>query len=195
MLCVTFDTYFEVSCRNWITLYQVKIKNCMKKFYFLAIILIVISCNDSKTFSLTDIKKGSLASNVSSVSLAGLSVSKIIDKFHEVASQLMFEGENRGNALTQILGNQLDISIQNANIAFKDQQNTLFEKLDQIEQSFFVQLNGIIDESKTSVDRAISILEITNLNLYELTNRLPFTKKNFKLYKQSSRVGASPSIG
>lgn len=151
----------------------------MKKALFFAIFFITISCNDSKTFSLSDIAKGKLTTNISNVSLTGLTVSKLIDKFHEVASQLMFEGENRGNALAQILGNQLDISIQNANIAFKEQQNILFENLDQIEKSFFVQLNGIIDESKTSIGRAISILEITNLNLYELTNRLPFTKKNY----------------
>lgn len=113
------------------------------------------------------------------VLLAGRAVKDIISDFQNAASQLLFQGENRGNALLSSLGNQLSVETQNANIVFKDQQKLLFGNLDKSSQDFFTQLNNVIKTPESSIDRAVSILEVLNLNLIDLTNRLPLTKKTY----------------
>lgn len=113
------------------------------------------------------------------IPLAGVVVGKLIQQFQDAASRLLFEGENRGNALLVTLGNQMRVATQNADVLLKDQQNTLFDNLGVSSQTFFTTLNQILLAANGPIDRAVSVLEVANLDLIELTNRLPLTEKTY----------------
>lgn len=151
------------------------------RIYILVFVLALSACQSTENFSFKDVAAAGLdgGAGLGPVSLAGLPVSSIVDKFHQAASQLLFEGEGRGDALMQMAGNQLEVLAQNANIAMTGQQNTLFEHLDVFERSFFTQMNGILKSALESTNKVISILQDANLNLMELTNSLPFTTKRY----------------
>ncbi len=152
----------------------------MKKGYLLIAVFFCLfnsNCGD-KTGKATQTAENaaSTAGAFASIPLSG-SVNNIIKKFQEAASKLLFEGENRGDALLSSLGNQLEVATQNAQIAFSEETDKTFDKLDQTGQSYFTQLNLLLKGTEGSVNRAISVLEVANLNLLELTNRLPLTNK------------------
>lgn len=107
--------------------------------------------------------------------LTGLTVSKLIDKFEDTSRRLMLEGENRGNALLTALGNQVQVATAHAKLAFRDEQNTMFDSLGRTGQDYFTQLNSIVRAASGPVDRAVKVLEIATLDLINLTNRLPCT--------------------
>ena len=125
------------------------------------------------------------------IALQGVVASKLIGQFEDAASRLLYEGENHGNALIVSLGNQLRIASLNAELVLSKQQNTLYENLGNNQQAFFTQLNAIIRAAQGSVDRAVSVLEVANLNLIELTNRLPLTDKTYT-YMNSAKGMTQP---
>lgn len=153
-------------------------KSVQSKLFCCLLMLISVSCGDSdKSFTLKDVAKDGLISGVTGVPLAGQTVGQLLDKFHETASHLLFEGENTGNALLQAAANKIDIATQNANIALQGQQDRAFESLNKESQAFFTQLNLMIQQTNESLNRAITVLEVANLDLMELTSRLPLTEK------------------
>jgi hypothetical protein len=157
-----------------------------RSFTLFFVLTIVSGCGDSETYSLKNISIGNAATGggIAPVGLLGMSVSKMVDKFHEIASELMFEGENRGDAVLEMAGNRLDVAIQNANIIMSNQQNTLFNNLSVSEQSFFTQLNTVVSGALAPANKIVSILKQANLNLIDLTNRLPLTEKRYNFINQ-----------
>lgn len=153
-------------------------KRIQSKLLFCLLMLLSVSCGDNdKSFTLKGVAKEGLTSGITGVPLAGKTVGQLLDKFHEMASQLLFEGENRGNALLQAAANKIDIATQNANIALQDQQDRAFESLSKESQRFFTELNLMLNQTNESVNRAITVLEVANLDLMELTSQLPLTEK------------------
>lgn len=157
-----------------------------RSFTLFFVLTIVSGCGDSETYSLKNISIGNAATGggIAPVGLLGMSVSKMVDKFHEIASELMFEGENRGDAVLEMAGNRLDVAIQNANIIMSNQLNTLFNNLSVSEQSFFTQPNTVVSGALAPANKIVSILEQANLNLIDLTNRLPLTEKRYNFINQ-----------
>ncbi len=153
-------------------------KSVQSKLFFCLLMLISVGCGDSdQSFTLKDVAKDGLISGISGVPLAGKTVGELLDKFHQMASHLLFEGENTGNALLQAAANKIDIATQNANIALQGQQDRAFESLSKESQTFFTGLNTMLQQTNESVNRAITVLEVANLDLMELTSRLPLTEK------------------
>jgi len=150
-------------------------KQCLAILVLLC--LFNFNCKDKDVKTVDGIKD--VTSNVASITSIPLtgSINSIIKKFQDAASRLLFEGENRGDALLSSLGNQLEVATKNAQLAFSDEMNKTFDKLNNTGQSYFTQLNLLLKGTEGTVNRAISVLEVANLNLLELTNRLPLTNK------------------
>ncbi|HWJ30213.1 MAG TPA: hypothetical protein VNS32_27000 [Flavisolibacter sp.] len=152
----------------------------MKKAY-LTILLYSIafnfSCSDKGGSSMETVKSATnFVGSIAQVPLSG-TINSLIKKFKDASSLLLFEGENRGDALLSSLGNQLEVATQNAQIAFSNEMDKTFDQLNGTGQSYFTQLNLLLKGAEGTTNRAISVLEVANLNLMELNNRLPLTNK------------------
>lgn len=155
----------------------------MKKPHFkssrlVLIVLLVFAVNSCKKTSESIGSVTQVAGSLAGIALTG-PVNGIIDKFQEAAGKLLRDGENTGNALMSTMGNNLQVATINAKLAFVDGQNRTFDNLDNTSQSFFTQLNSLLASAREPLDRAVSVAEIANLNLMELTNRLPLTEKSY----------------
>jgi hypothetical protein len=117
-----------------------------------------------------------LAEDAVAVALSG-TIGAVIDKFEQSANRLLLDADNRGNALMSGMGNQLLVATQNAKLAFAEERDKSFDELNTTGKNYFIQLNSILRDASGPLDRAISVLEVANLNLMELTSQLPLTNK------------------
>lgn len=131
---------------------------------------------------------------IAEVALSGVVVGKLIDQFEETATRIIQTGENSGNALVVSAGNQVHVSIRNAGIMLSDQRDKTFDQLDNGQREFFTQLNTMVRSASGPIDRAVTVLETANLNLIELTNRLPLTHKTYA-YMNSAKGLTQPFFG
>jgi hypothetical protein len=113
------------------------------------------------------------------VALTGFTTSQILKQFEGIADRLLATGELRGSALMVQMGNQMRVATANASLAMADQQNTMYQLLGRQQQQFFGELNRVVDVANGSLTRAITVAEIANMNLIELTNLLPATQKRY----------------
>src|ERR1700761_9839553 len=67
---------------------------------------------------------------VVAVATGGVVVKDILNKFMQDAQLLLNQANSDGNALLSRMGNELNVSVQNANLLLSDDMDKAFNKLD-----------------------------------------------------------------
>lgn len=149
----------------------------MKKSFFKALsVLLLLLC--------TNISKGQWG--LPTVLLGGKVIKDIIAEFESSANRLMQDAQGTGNALIARFGNELNVATQNINYYFgKNTDKIYYDKLKPAEQILLGELNKIIDAFNNTQSNLLSISELTNLDLIELTNRINFLTSKIDYYISS----------
>lgn len=105
------------------------------------------------------------------------SIKNILGEFQNTGNRLIGNAQSAGNSVAARFGNELSVAVQNLTYYFGEDLKATLGSLKVEERNLFNLLNNFIDKFNHFDQTLYRISELVNLDLIDLTNRLPLTRK------------------